>query len=149
MTVQQRLATVAEIHRVVSRVKRHTRRQLLHQLLVDLAGGAQSLGELDVAGSLLRRGLPEPQRQAVRRRPSGNEYLDNDFPEYGLAVEVDGAGHEAPLQRLLDLLRDLRLLAEGSNVIRIPLVAWRLDEEAVLDVLEQVFRARGWSPVAA
>ena len=144
MTVQQRLATVAQLRDVLDRVRRHPRRRLLTRLLVDLDAGVHSLGELDVASAMRRRGLPEPVRQSIRRRPSGTEYLDAEFPEHDLALEVDGRGHDDPEQRLADLLRDLRQLAEGSPVIRIPLVAWRLDEEAVLDHLEDVFAARGW-----
>lgn len=144
MTVQQGLATVAQLQEVVDRIKRHPRRQLLRRLLVDLAGGVQSLNELDVAGALRRRGLPEPVRQSLKKRPSGAVYLDNEFPEYRLALEVDGEGHDEPWQRHRDVVRDLELLAEGSHTIRIPVVAWRLDEEAVLDALEGVFRSRGW-----
>jgi hypothetical protein len=33
--------------------------------------------------------------------------------------------------------------------VRIPLVAWRLDEGAVLDGLEVLFRSRGWRRPAA
>lgn len=148
MTVQQRLTTVGQLRAVLDRVRRHRRRQLLRRLLAELEGGVQSLGELDVARAMRRRGLPEPARQSVRRRESGVEYLDAEFPSYRLVLEVDGAGHDAPEQRLKDVLRDLRLVAEGSSVLRIPLVAWRVDEEAVLDVLEQVFRARGWRRAA-
>jgi very-short-patch-repair endonuclease len=149
MTVQQRLATVDELQVVLDRVLRHRRRSMLRRLLAELAGGAESLNELDVARSLRRRGLPEPTRQSIKKRPSGTVYLDNEFPEFRLALEVDGAGHDAPLQRHADVVRDLDLLAEGSNTIRIPIVAWRVDEEAVLDALERVFRARGWRPHAA
>lgn len=149
MTVQQRLATVDQVREVLERVRRHARRRLLRQLLVSLAEGAESLNELDVAVALRRRGLPEPVRQSVRRRPSGSWYLDAEFPEYDLALEVDGKGHDDPTQRLKDLVRDLGLLAAGDSTIRIPVVAWRLDEEAVLDGLEAVFRARGWVAQAA
>jgi hypothetical protein len=128
MTVQQRLATVADLHQALARVKRHRRRALLQQLLVDLAAGSQSLGELDVSAGLRRRALPEPRRQSLRRRDSGEENLDCEFEEYDLVLEIDGAGHEEAAQKLEDLLRDLRLAAEGRTVIRIPLIAWALDE---------------------
>jgi very-short-patch-repair endonuclease len=90
------------------------------------------------------RGLPEPARQAVRRRPSGTQYLDADFPDHGVALEVDGSQHDLPAQRLSDLLRDLGLASEGRTTVRVPLVAWRLDESAVLDGLEALFVSRGW-----
>jgi very-short-patch-repair endonuclease len=95
------------------------------------------------------RGLPEPVRKAVRWRPSGTQYLDADFPSYGVSLEIDGSQHDLPGQRLADLLRDLGLATEGRTTVRIPLVAWRLDEGAVLDGLEVLFRSRGWRRPAA
>lgn len=142
--VQQRLAVVEAVCEALERLPRGRRRTLLLQLAVDVAAGVHSLGELDVAKDLRRRGLPEPDRQAVRRRPSGTEYLDCEFPDYGLVLEVDGAGHAEPGQRLADLLRDLTETAGGKTVLRLPLEIYHLDREAVLDRVEQVFMARGW-----
>lgn len=144
IAVQQKLARVEDIATALARVRRHKRRRMLTALLVDLAGGVHSLGELDVGAGLQRRGLPVPTRQAIRKRPSGTEYLDCEFLEYDLVLEVDGVGHNEVLQQLSDLVRDIRLASEGRTVIRIPLSAWRLDEEAVLTVLEDLFVARGW-----
>lgn len=112
-------------------------------------GGVRSLGELDVGRAMRRRGLPEPARQVLRRRPSGTQYLDADFPEQGITLEVDGAQHDLPDARLADLLRDLDLAAGRRTVVRLPLVAWRLDEGAVLDGLEALFLSRGWRRPAA
>lgn len=149
LTVQQRRATAATLATELATVRSHRRRAFLTQILLDLAGGAHSLGELDVGRGLRRRGLPEPVRQSVRQRPNGKEYLDCEFPEFGLVLEIDGAGHLQALQALSDLIRDLHLATEGHTVIRIPLIAWRLDEESVLDALELLFRSRGWLPRAA
>lgn len=149
LVVQQRLATAEDLARAAARVRRARRRQLLGQLVLDLAGGVGSLGELDVARALRSRGLPEPSRQVVRRRPSGTQYLDCRFPEHALTLEVDGVQHADPLQVLLDLLRDLALVADGDTVVRLPLVAWRMGESQVLDALERVFSARGWHRSAA
>lgn len=102
-----------------------------------------------MARALRTRGLPEPVRQAVRHRPSGTQYLDADFPSYGVSMEIDGSQHDLPRQRLADLIRDLDLATEGRTTVRIPLVAWRLDQSAVLDRLEALFRSRGWHRPAA
>jgi hypothetical protein len=149
LCVQQRLATVGQVSTVVRDVKRHRHRVALLQLVTDLADGVQSLGELDVAGDLRRRGLPEPDRQVLRRRASGVQYLDCRFTGYGLVLEIDGAGHDAPAQRAADVLRDLDLAADGDSVVRIPLVAYRLERERVLDGVEHVLRTRGWAPRGA
>lgn len=149
LVVQQGLARPADLSDAATAVRRHPRRRLIARTVLDLADGSRSLGELDVARAMRGRGLPEPARQAVRRRPSGTQYLDADFPEYGVTLEVDGSQHDLPDQRLADLLRDLGLATEARTVVRIPLVAWRLDEAAVLDGLEALFRSRGWRRRAA
>lgn len=145
MCVQQSRAPITAMREALERLPRGHRRALLLALVNDIAGGVHSLGELDVAADLRRRGLPEPQRQAVRKRPSGTEYLDCEFPAYELVLEVDGAGHAQPGQRLADLLRDLTEVAGGKTVIRLPLEIYYLDREAVLDRIEQVFLGRGWA----
>jgi hypothetical protein len=140
--VQQRLVSVDEVARAAAAVRRHPRRRLLQQLLVDLAAGAESLGELDLTAGLRRRGLPQPSRQVVLRRSSGVACLDLDWDEQGVTLEVDGAQQELPANRLQDVLRDLDVAATGRLVIHLPLWALRLDEEAVLDRLAQLLTAR-------
>lgn len=149
LAVQNKLVTPSQLGEAVQQVRRHGRRRLLARTVVDLAGGVRALGELDVANSLRRRGLPEPARQVVRRRPSGTEYLDCRFDGYDVVLEIDGAQHDDPEHRLADLLRDLMLIAEGDCVVRIPLVVWALGAEQVLDRLEALFTARGWRRSAA
>lgn len=149
LVVQQGKADAVGLHDAVTVIRRSHRRRLLLRVVSDLGAGCRSLGELDVAAAMRRRGLPEPERQAVRRRASGTQYLDADFPAYGITLEVDGAQHDAPEQRLSDLLRDLQLASDRRTVARLPLVAWRLDESAVLDALEQLFVSRGWCRPAA
>jgi very-short-patch-repair endonuclease len=149
LVVQQGLCRPADLSDAATAVRRHPRRRLVAQVVLDLADGSRSLGELDVARAMRGRGLPEPARQAVRQRASGTEYLDADFPDHDVTIEVDGVHHDLPVQRLADLVRDVGLATEGRTVVRIPLVAWRLDEDAVLDALEGLFRARGWRRPAA
>jgi very-short-patch-repair endonuclease len=148
MTVQQKLAPVSEIASALDAVRRHRRRRFLRDVLGDIAGGSQSLGELDVLSGLRRRRLPEPSRQEIRRLASGRIYLDIEWEEWRLVVEVDGEQHDEPEQRLADTLRDLDVTAGGETVLRIPLLAWRLNEEAVLDRLTAIFVSRGWRHAA-
>lgn len=149
LAVQQRKASPLELHDAVMAVKRHRRRRMLLTLTEALAGGVRSLNELDVAVAMRERGLPEPARQALRRRPSGRQYLDADFPDHDVTLEIDGPQHDEPAARLQDLLRDLGLATEGRTVIRIPMVAWTLDRSRVLGALEDLFAARGWRRPAA
>ncbi len=149
IVVQQGRASPKGLLEVLGRIKRRRRVAVLTEKLLEIHGGSQSLGELDVVGALRRRGLPVPRQQVVRTGKDGREYLDCDFPDYQLVLEIDGAGHAKAQQVLKDLVRDLGLLAQGRPVVRIPLIAWVLDQEAVLDALEAVFRSRGWLSEAA
>ena len=149
LVVQKRLAPVAEVAAVVGRLRRHRRRLMLRGVVTELAGGVRALSELDVARDMRRRGLPEPQRQVVRRRPSGTEYLDCELTDYRLTLEIDGVGHEEPWQRLSDLVRDITMIAEGKVTVRIPVAVYVLDRERVLDALEELLIARGWGSAAA
>lgn len=149
LAVQKGLAPPQELAAAAAVVRRSKRRRLIGELVLDLLGGVRSLGELDVARAMRSRGLPEPSRQVVRRRPSGTQYLDCRFDDYDLTLEIDGIQHADPLHVLTDLLRDLALVTEGDTVLRLPLVAWRLGEAQVLDALEAVFASRGWVRPAA
>ena len=71
MAVQQGLATAEEVGIELLRIRRDRRRGMLCAVVNDLIGGVRSLGELDVASELRRRGLPEPERQVVRRGANG------------------------------------------------------------------------------
>lgn len=144
LPVQQRLCRPEDLTAAVEVVRRHRRRRLLRQVAAEVAGGVRSVGELDVAEAMRERGLPEPDRQVLRRRPSGTEYLDVRFDRYGVVMEIDGVQHDEVDQRVADVLRDWALAADGDVVLRLPLVVFRLAREQVLDRLEQVLAARGW-----
>jgi hypothetical protein len=148
MTVQQKLATAAELTESLDGVRRHRRRRLMAEHLADIGGGSESLNELDVLAGIRRRGLPEPSRQPTRRLSGGKVYLDVDWDDWRLVLEIDGGQHDAPEHRAADTLRDLDVTAEGSTVLRIPSMVWRLEQEAVLDRLTAIFVSRGWSAVA-
>lgn len=149
LPVQQGLCTPAQLAEALERVRRHRFRTALWLAVADIADGARSIGELDVGRALARRGLPRPSRQVKRTRPDGAVYLDLAWDDYGLSMEIDGKQHDLPWMRLADTVRDLESMAEGSPVMRISLLAWRLDENRVLDAVEAVFRSKGWLPGAA
>lgn len=149
MAVQQRVVTCAELAAAVAAVRRSPRRALLTTLLTDLTGGVESLNELDVAADFRRRGFPEPARQTVRRRPNGSYYLDASLPEYRVVFEVDGIGHEALEQQARDVVRDIDVSAEGDTVVRLPVTAYRIHREHILDAIERLLRSRGWTPAAS
>lgn len=146
--IQQGLVLAVDVQEAAAAVRRHPRRKLLQRLLADVVDGAQSLQELDFTGGLRRRGLPQPSRQVVVQLPSGRVYLDVDWEEYQLSVELDGGQHAEAATRLADTLRDLEAAATGRTPLRIPLLAMRLDEDAIFDRLGALLRTRGWAPRA-
>lgn len=148
MTVQQKLARAGELMEALGGIRRHRRRRLMQEHLADIAGGSESLNELDVLAGIRRRGLPEPSRQPTRRLSKGKAYLDVEWDDWRLVLEIDGGQHDTPEHRAADTLRDLEVTAAGSTVLRIPSMVWRLEQEAVLDRLTAVFVSRGWSAVA-
>ena len=148
LAVQQRLATAPDLVDAVGAVRRHPRRRLLITVAAEVSGGVRSLGELDVAQAMRERGLPEPDRQVLRRRPSGREYLDVRFSRYRVTLEIDGVQHEELAQKVSDVLRDFAVVADGDVVLRLPLDVFRLAREQVLDRIEAVLRSRGWGTAA-
>jgi uncharacterized protein DUF559 len=144
MAVQQRLVAVDALAMAMDDVKRHRRRRLLLAVLGDLRDGAESLGELDFARLCRDAGLPEPDRQVLHDRPHGRAFVDAEWTEYGLIVEIDGIHHaEAPAQ-IADALRQNDLATKGSTVLRIPVLALRTDPAGFLTQIRTALLARGW-----
>lgn len=133
MPVQQRLCTGAQLIAASAAIRGRRRRALVRILVHDIADGAHSLGGLDVVEACLRRGLPRPARQTVRRLPDGNAYLDVEWPEARLVVEVDGAGHARALAPSDDALRQNAVALGDDLVLRVGLLGWRLTPDAYLD----------------
>lgn len=141
MPVQQRLVTGERLVAALELVRGRTRRALIRQLVMDIVDGAQSLGEIDFAAACRRRGLPVPSRQVMRRGPRGRVYLDVYFEEYGLVVEIDGAGHLWGLAQVDDNLRENQVVIDGDRVLRINVVGLRLNEETVMDQVAAALRS--------
>jgi very-short-patch-repair endonuclease len=133
MPVQQRLTTGARLVEAALRVRGRNRRALIPQLARDIADGAQSLGELDFAGMCRARGLPEPTRQALRRRPGGRVYLDAAWDDIGLVVEIDGSQHTWGMAPTDDQFRQNAVVIGGERVLRMTLLGLRLMPDAFMD----------------
>lgn len=144
MTVQQRLATAEQVATALLDVRRDRRRRFLERVVLDLLGGAESLGELDVAGICRRRGLPEPDRQVVRKGTNGRYYLDIIWEQYRLVLEVDGIHHAWATSIVGDALRQNDLSLQSLTVLRLPLLGLRVEEDAFFDQVEAALTAAGW-----
>ena len=142
MAVQQRLVNpgqLAAAHRIAPGRRR---RRLISLVIGDLAGGAQSLGELDFALMCRRRGLPEPSRQVVVEGARGRIYLDVRWEELGLVVEIDGAGHRWGLAVTDDNLRMNSLVLGDDLVLRIDVLGLRIHGDEFMDQVAQGLAAR-------
>lgn len=145
MTVQQGLATVAEISTELLKIRRDRRRSLLATLLLDLAGGVGSLGELDVVRGCRRRGIPEPDAQVLRRTPRGTYYLDFRWRQFGVTLEVDGVQHGWVQHAVADALRHNSVAMTGDVVLRLPVLGLRTCPDDFFDQLVAALSSRGWS----
>ena len=147
-TVQQGLAPADALGREALRIRRDKRLGLLHAVVSDLLGGVRSLGELDVGRELRRRGLPEPERQVLRRDRRGRYYLDLYWPRWRVVVEVDGIHHVWSENVVGDALRQNSLALDGDTVLRLPLLGLRLQPDAFFAQIEAALRSAGWATVA-
>ncbi|MBD3924984.1 hypothetical protein IEZ26_10165 [Nocardioides cavernae] len=148
MPVQQGLTTAAHLGQALLAVKRDRRRELMHAVVNDLLGGVRSLGELDVARECRRRGLPEPDRQVVRRGKDGRYYLDVCWDTFGLVVEIDGIHHTWATSVVPDALRQNEVVLGEARVLRLPLLGLRVAADDFFDQVERGLRAGGWRQAA-
>jgi len=143
MSVNQRLTTPGQLSDVLARVRRDRRRRLLLAVVADIADGVRSMGELDFAGLCRRYGLPEPDRQVIRKGPRGRIYVDAYWDRWGLVVEIEGMHHDAPENAVPDALRQNSISITTGTVLRIPLLGLRTDRDAFMAQVEQALRASG------
>ena len=76
LPTQQGLVRAADLLETARTIRGRKRRAFVGGVINDIALGVQSLGELDFARLCRARGLPERDRQVVRRGPKGRIYLD-------------------------------------------------------------------------
>ncbi len=149
MTVQQGLAPVSELATEALRIRRDRRRGLVHGVLLDLAGGVRSLGELDVVRGCRDRGLPEPDAQALRRGKRGSIYLDFRWKRWKVVVEVDGIQHSWAQQIVGDALRHNAIAIQGDVVLRLPVLGLRVCPDEFFDQIRDALVAAGWQEPGA
>lgn len=145
MVVQRGLTDVATLARAMLAVRRDKRREFIHGVLLDLDGGVRSLGELDVARQCRERGLPEPDRQVLRRGRNGRYYLDIYWDRWKLVVEVDGIQHILGPHVVGDAIRQNDLAIQGLTVLRLPLLGLRVAADEFFGQIEEALVAAGCS----
>ena len=145
MAVQQRLTTPAELSDALDQVRRHRRRRLLLQVVREVAGGAQSTGEIDFLRLCRQYGLPEPDRQCRRVTSDGIAFLDVEWAEYDVIVEIEGVHHQEADRALADAVRQNELTIDRDHVLRIPVLGLHTDPELFMHQVIRLLRAQGWT----
>ena len=142
---QQGFVRLGDVLDAVARQPRARRRTLTAATARDAAGGATSLGELDLLDVIRRGGLPVPTFQHGRRDADGRQrYLDAYYEEYQLHLEIDGAQHDNPTRAWEDMARHNALWRPGDRVLRFPAWLVRDRPEVVLAQLRAALRQAGW-----
>ena len=142
---QQHIVRKSDVREVLDRLPRARRRTLIRQTVDDVAGGAESLAELDFLRLCRVGGLPEPARQVVRRDAAGRRrYLDALFEPWQVHVEIDGGQHLQARQAWADMRRQNDLWIAGIRVLRFPAWAVRSDPAGVITQVRAALRAAGW-----
>ncbi len=142
--VQQRLTTADRLLRAVRLAGRVRHCAVLRAVLVDIAGGAHALSEVEFGRFLAQHHLPAPRRQAVRLDNAGKRrYLDVELEGPTgelLHVEIDGALHLLVNNYWSDMDRDNELVLSGTRLLRFPSISWRLEPTKVADQIRRGLR---------
>lgn len=119
--VQQGLVKPEQLRDALLRRGPCLRHALISESIDDAEGGVASVPEHEFNAIVRRFRLPEPTRQRVLQHSDGRFYLDNDWDEFQLSVEVDGYGHmeiqqwEADLNRANEIVINNRLLLRFTS----------------------------------
>ena len=120
--VQQRLCTAVDLGEALRYVGRVRHKKYMRLALRDAAGGAESLGEIDVARLCARFGLVAPVRQTLRLDSAGRRrYLDCEWvmPDGTVVVlEIDGGHHMDVANWQDDMRRERSVVRTRALVLR-------------------------------
>jgi hypothetical protein len=147
--VQQRLVRPVELREFAVSRRTLPGRRLLLETISDAQGGAHSLPELEFLRGVRSARLPEPSRQRKLQRADGTWYLDNEFTEFLVSVEVNGLQHYEQVLREADDFRRAVLQISGRMVLDVSSYAVRHQIEQCVLLTAEALMARGWRPDAA
>jgi hypothetical protein len=145
--VQQRLTTADRLLAELERAGSVRFRRLLGCALVDIAGGAHAVSEIDFGRFCRRNGLPPPVRQVARKDNNGRRrYLDATLVGPSgrvVRVEIDGALHLVVETYWDDMYRDNELSIARETQIRLPSYVMHADEPNAVDQLKRALGLSG------
>ncbi|NED96591.1 hypothetical protein G1H11_14870 [Phytoactinopolyspora alkaliphila] len=142
---QRRLSNPERLAEALGLRKKIRWRPLLESMLSDVAEGAESPLELRHLRHVERaHGLPRGHRQ---RRVAGNRviWIDVDYDEYALRVELDGRVGHVEEGRFRDRRRDNAATVGGHATLRYGHAELFADPCGVAAEQARVLAARGWA----
>ncbi len=142
---QQGLVRASDVLAAVDRRPTARRVGLVRESVLDAVGGIQSLPEKDFDDLVLLAGLPRPSRQRAVRGRDGRYYLDVEWAEHGVAVEVHGLPHHGIVQWSADLVRANEIVIDGPRLLIFTSYVIRHEPGLVLDQLVRALRSGGWT----
>lgn len=147
--VQQSLSTPERIGHWIEALRPLRRSALLRACVADMAGGAQSVGELD---SVLFRAhnIKRPDRQVCRRDASGrSRFLDCCWTLPNgrtLVLEIDGGFHMSAMHWQADVARARDLADPSTIIVRCTTVELRDDPASIASSLIRLGVPRAHTP---
>ena len=144
--VQQRLVTPGDLRDAIDDRIRLRRRRLMLECVDDIEGGAHSLPEAEWTRAILRYRLPVPTRQRKVRRADGTWYLDAEFEEFLMGVEINGSQHLVAGALVLDDHRRNVLGTGGRLMITIGSHVVRHRPGQAVVATAAALLSRGWTP---
>jgi len=134
--VQQRVTSPVALDHAMREVGQIRHKAYLRLAIADVAGGSESLGELDLMAVCRRFRLARPTRQSFRRDRHGRRrYLDAEWPlPTGeiVVLEIDGAHHFEVSHWQDDIRRERSIVVSGRRVLRATAFEIRLEPAAVV-----------------
>lgn len=138
--VQQRLVTASALSRELGHQARRRRAGCIRDVLIDVAGGAESSNEVAFLRRCRQYGLPSPRMQT--RRVGGRRRTDAEFTLAGgrlIIVEIDGIGHLDVGSWQDDITRHNELaLSTGALILRVTGWEVRNDPDPFFGPLRQL-----------
>jgi very-short-patch-repair endonuclease len=140
------LTTAALLHAAMATRPKLRWRTELTGALADVESGTHSPLEWRYLRDVeLRHGLPRAIRQSPSRVGNRTRYLDNEYPEFGLVVELDGRASHPAEERWRDIRRDNISVMAGMVTLRYTWADVTMDPCRVASEIAAVLHRRGWT----
>ena len=143
--IQQGLSTTRMLREALTRRGHCKRRSIIIESILDAAGGIQSLPERDFREICRRLQLPKPSRQKPTRGKDGRYYLDVDWEDLRVSVEIHGMPHLAVEQWDADLERANEIVIGDKRLLIFSSFGVRHRSDRVGDQIQRMIIAAGWT----